>query len=94
MRWEYSDPATISCPQYPHVTLYLFLSLGVGPSPVIVCPYVSSDLFPGVLHGMHVMLTVFFRLVFNPTLSKSTTSIVNDYFSHWGLDDAIMLSSA
>ena len=39
-------------PQSPHVTLYLFLSLGVGPSPVMMCPYVSSDLFPGVLHGL------------------------------------------
>ena len=55
MRWESSDPAAISFTQ----SLSLFLSLGVVPSHVIVCPYVSSDLFPGVLHGLHVMLTVF-----------------------------------
>ena len=46
MRWESSDPAAISLPQSPHVTLSLFLSLGVGPSPVMMCPYVSSDLSP------------------------------------------------
>ena len=74
MRWESSDPADISFPQSPHSTLSFFLSLGVGPFPVIVCPYVSSDLFPGVLHGLRVMLTVFLQLVFNPTLSKSPTS--------------------
>ena len=59
MRWESSDPAAISWPQSPHVTRSLFLSLGVGPAPVIVCVYDVSDLFPGVLHGLHVMLTVF-----------------------------------
>ena len=76
MRWESCDPATISCPQSPHVTLSLFLSLGVGPSPLIVCPYSASDLFPGVLHGLHVMLTVFLWFVFNPTLSNIPTSTV------------------
>ena len=74
MRWESSDPAAPSFPHSPHITLSLFLYLGVGPSPVILCPYVSSNLFPGVLHGLHVMLTVFLQLVFNPTLSKSPTS--------------------
>ena len=94
MQWESSDPAAISCPQSPHVTLSLFLFLGVGPPPVIVCPYVSSDLFPGVLHGLHVMLTIFLPLVFNPTLSKSPTSTVNANCSHQGSDDAITPSSA
>ena len=93
MRWESSDPAAISFPQSPHATLSLFLSLGVGPSPVIVCPYDSSDLFPGVLHGLHVMLTVFLQLIFSPTLSKSPTSCVNYHCSHIGSDDAIMPSS-
>ena len=94
MRWESSDPAAISCPLSPHVTLSLFLSLGVGPSPVIVCPYVASDLFPGVLHGLHVMLTVFLWFVFNPTLSKSPTSTVKAHCNHRGSDDALMPSSA
>ena len=94
MQWESSDPAAISFPQSPHVTLSLFLSLGVVPSPVIVCPYFSSDLFPGVLHGLHVMLTVFLQLVFNPTLSKSLTICVNAHCSHLESDDAIMPSSA
>ena len=93
MRWESSDPAAISCPQSPHVTLSHFLSLGVGPSPVIVCPYVASDLFPGVLHGLHVMLTVFIWFV-NPTLSNSPTSTVKAHCNHRGSDDAIMPSSA
>ena len=62
MRCESSDPAAISCPQYPHVTRSLFLSLGVGQAPVIMCLYDASDLFPGVLHGLHVMLTVFVGL--------------------------------
>ena len=93
MRWESSDPASIYLPQSPHVTRSLFLSLGVGPSPVMMCPYVSSDLFPGVLHGLHVMLTVFLQLVFSPTLSKSPTSCVKAHCSHWGSDDASMPSS-
>ena len=58
MRWESSDPAAISLPHSPYVTISLFLSLGVGPSLVMMCPYVSSDLFPSVLHGLQVMLTV------------------------------------
>ena len=66
----------------------------VGPSPVIVCPYVSSDLFPGVLHGLHVMLTIFLQLVFNPTLSKSPTICVNAHCSHPGSDNASMPSYA
>ena len=68
MQWDSSDPAAISLPQSPHVTLSLCLSLGVDPSPVTMCPYVSSDLFPGVLHGLHVMLTVLVQLVFSPIL--------------------------
>ena len=67
---------------------------GTTDCPVEGCPYVSSDLFPGVLHGLHVMLTVFLQLVFNPTLSKSPTSCVNAHCSHRGSDDASMPSSA
>ena len=88
------DPAAISCPQSPHVTLSFFLSLGVVPSPVIVCPYVYSDLFPGVLHVLHFMHTVFLWLVFNLTLSKIPTSTVKSHCNHRGSDDAIMPSSA
>ena len=94
MRWDSSDPAAISLPQSPHVTLSLFLYLGVGPSPVMMCPYVSSDLFPGVLHGLHVMLTVLLQLVFSPTLSKSPTICVKAHCSHRGSDDASMPLSA
>ena len=49
MRWETSDPAAISFPQSLHVILSLFLSLNVGPSPVMRRPYASSDRFPVVL---------------------------------------------
>ena len=94
MRWESSDPAAISLPQSPHVTLSLFLSLGVGPSPVMMCPYVSSDLCPSVLHVLQVMLTVLLQLVFSPTLSNNPTSYVKAHCSHWGSDDASMPSSA
>ena len=94
MRWESSDPAAISWPNPPHFTRYLFLSLGVGPAPVIMCLYDASDLVPGVLHGLHVMLTVFCWFVFSPTLSNNPTSTVNAHCSHQGSDDAIMLSSA
>ena len=88
------DPADISLLKYPHVTLSLFLSLGVGPSPVMMRPYVSSDLFPGVLHGMQVMLTVLLQLVFSPTLSNSPTSCVKAHCSYWWLDNASMPSPA
>ena len=64
------------------------------PSPVMRRPYASSDLFPGVLHGRQVMLTVFLQLVFSPTLSNSPTSCVKAHYSHWGSDDASMPSSA
>ena len=94
MWWESSNPAAISLPQSPHVTLSLFLSLGVGPSPIMMCPYVSSDIFPGVLHGLQVMLTVLLQLVFSPTLSKSPTSCVKSHSSHWGSDGASMPLSA
>ena len=94
MRCESSDPTAISCPQYPHVTRSLFLSLGVGPAPVIMCLYDASDLLPGVLHGLHVMLTVFCWFVFSPTLSNNPTSTVNVHYNHRGSDDAIMPSSA
>ena len=94
MRWESSDPAAIYCPQSPHVTRSIFLSLGVGPAPVIICSYDASDLFPGVLHGLHVMLTVFRWFVFSPTLSNNPTSTIKAHCSHRGLDDAIMPSSA
>ena len=77
MRWESSNPAAISFPQSPHVILSLFLSLNVGPSPVMRRPYASSDQFPVVLHGQQVMLTVFLLFVFSPTLSNSPTSCVN-----------------
>ena len=90
MRWESSNPAAISLPQSLHVILSLFFSLGVGPSPVMRRPYVSSDLFPGVLHGLKVMLTVLLQLVFSPTLSNSPTSCVKAYCSHWGSDEASM----
>ena len=93
MRWESSDPTAISLPQSPNVTLSLFLSMGVGPSPVMMCQYVSSDLFPGVLHGLQVMLTVLLQLVFSPTLSKSPTSCVKAHCNHRGSDDASMPSS-
>ena len=94
MRWESSDPAAISLPQSPHITLSLFLSLGVVPSPVMMRPYVSSDLFPGVLHGLQVTLNVLLKLVFSPTLSNSPTSCVKAHCSHWGPDNACMPSSA
>ena len=94
MRWESSNPAAISLPQYPQVVLSLFLSLGVGPSPVMRRPYASSDLFPGLLHGRQVMLTVFPQFVFSPTLSNNPTSCVKTHCSHWGLDDESMPSSA
>ena len=94
MQWELRDPAAISLPQSLHVTLSLFLSLGVGPFAVMMCPYVSSDLFPGVLYGLQVMLNVFLQLVFRPTLSKSPTSCVKAHCRHRGSDDASMPLSA
>ena len=94
MRWESSNPAAISLPQSPHVVLSLFLSLGVGPSPIMRRPYASSYLFPGVLHGRQVMLTVFPQFFFSPTLSNSPTSCGKAHCIHWGSDDASMPSSA
>ena len=44
----------MSCPQSPHVTRSLFLSLGVGPAPVVMCLYDASDLFPDVQAMQHV----------------------------------------
>ena len=94
MRWESREPAAISFPQSPQLTLSLFLSLNIRPSPVTGRPYASYDRLPAAVKGLHVMLTVFPVFVLSPTLSNSPTSCVNAHCSHWGSDGDIMPLSA
>ena len=46
IRWDVSDPASISFLHSPHSTRYFCRSRYVGPSPVIFRPYAASDWVP------------------------------------------------
>ena len=87
--WCWSDYAIIITPHYSQLTLVLFLSLNVSPSPIAHHLYVASPCCTQIYPGVNTIAFFLSMFLCRPNISNMRMSTVSIFCTHMGFLPAI-----